>query len=609
MTTRTTKEGPPAVEASVVIPLFDKLEYTRPCIDALLGQIGACGRHEIIAVDNGSSDGTPEYLRTLAGNVTTVRNARNAGFARACNQGARLAQGEYVVFLNNDTAPRPGWLDRLVEASRDSGAAVCGSKLLYPDGTVQHAGIAFNEERIGYHLYNGLPGNAPGIGRRRFLQAVTAACMLVRRDVFLALGEFDEGYRNGFEDIDFCLRAGARGYRVLYVPESVVVHFEGKTAGRKDNDLENLLRYLDRWGKKVEPDDARLYAEDGYRKVRKSDGTEHIVYVSAPLPEEGGGAALPGGGAPGGASLTAIAGKLEELGRAHMREKRYDEAWTAFERAYHMGNENVLCGMGDCRAAQGRAGDAAALYRKALGADPDNGRARRELAKIGAGGGPAPAPDGAGTPAERGRLRKKEKRYPEALEAFEAALAAGDATALTEIGDLKAAEGKIEEAETCYRDALERHAAEGKALVGLGVLRLLRGDAPGAGSCFESALDIDAADAAALCGLSLVRKTEGRAEDAHRLLLQSLSSDPRNLTALHELVKSAHELSRWEEAEGALRAYLAYAPSDANILFSLAGILYKAGRPREALDILDRLRFFAPGYAGAAELRAVIEGV
>ncbi|GAB4233504.1 MAG: hypothetical protein OHK0028_09330 [Deltaproteobacteria bacterium] len=259
--------------ASIVIPLFNKVEYTRKCVESLSRTVDSAGPVEIVLVDNGSTDGTREFLDSLGGDVVIVRNAENLGFAVACNQGARVSRGRNIVFLNNDTVPQPGWLEALFAASKEEGADICGARLVYPDGRIQHAGVAFNAEGVGYHIFNGLPKDHPAVTKRRCFQAVTAACMLVRRELLDELGGFDEGYRNGFEDVDFCLRAGGKGHRILYVPECVVVHHEETSEGRKAHDRENLERFLARWKGKVLPDDERFYGEEGFRKHRNPDGT------------------------------------------------------------------------------------------------------------------------------------------------------------------------------------------------------------------------------------------------------------------------------------------------------------------------------------------------
>lgn len=262
---------------SIVIPLFNKAEYTRNCVEALARTLDPAESVEIVLVDNASTDGTREFLDSLSGDVVVVRNTENLGFATACNQGARVSRGRNIVFLNNDTVAQPGWLQALLAAAKEEGAGICGARLLYPDGRIQHAGVAFNGDGVGYHIFNGFPKDHPAVSKRRRVQAVTAACMLVRRDLFESLGGFDEGYRNGFEDVDFCLRAGEKGHRILYVPECAVIHHEETTEGRKAHDRENLERFLAHWKGKVAPDDERIYAEEGFRKLRNPDGTGWAV--------------------------------------------------------------------------------------------------------------------------------------------------------------------------------------------------------------------------------------------------------------------------------------------------------------------------------------------
>lgn len=271
--------------ASIVIPLFNKVDYTRKCVEALSATVDSGESVEIVLVDNGSTDDTAEFLSLLGGDVVIVRNTKNLGFATACNQGARVSRGRNIVFLNNDTVTQPGWLAALLAAAKEEGAGVCGARLLYPDGRIQHAGVAFDEKGIGYHIFNGFPKDHPAVMKRRRFQAVTAACMLVRRDLFEALGGFDEGYRNGFEDVDFCLRAGERGHRVLYVPECAVIHHEETTEGRKAHDRENLERFLAHWKGKVTPDDDRFYAEEGFRKLRNPGGTGWTILPAAEATE------------------------------------------------------------------------------------------------------------------------------------------------------------------------------------------------------------------------------------------------------------------------------------------------------------------------------------
>jgi tetratricopeptide (TPR) repeat protein len=163
------------------------------------------------------------------------------------------------------------------ELDRHPEVAVVGSKLLYEDGTVQHAGVAFS--RMGclpYHIYRQVPADSPMVNRRREFQCVTAACMMIRRKAFESVGGFDEGYRNGFEDVDLCLKIGERGWRIVYQPRSVVYHLESQTPGRKAHEEENARRLLGRWGHQwwLGDEDA-IYVSDGYAYRSGAEQQEH----------------------------------------------------------------------------------------------------------------------------------------------------------------------------------------------------------------------------------------------------------------------------------------------------------------------------------------------
>jgi GT2 family glycosyltransferase/radical SAM superfamily enzyme YgiQ (UPF0313 family)/tetratricopeptide (TPR) repeat protein len=255
----------PRFKASIIIPVFNKLELTSQCLTTL-ASLTTMPEYEVIVVDNASTDGTAEFLAALGGDVQVIRNQENYGFAVACNQGAKAARGEFLLFLNNDTIPTEGWLNALVdEVERHPDVAVVGSKLLYEDGTIQHAGVAFSRIMSGpYHIYQKFPADSPMVNRRREFQCVTAACMLVRRDVFEQVGRFDEGFKNGFEDVDLCLKICEQGWHIIYRPDSVVYHLESQTPGRKAHETDNARRLRERWAHKWWiSDEDTLYQSDG----------------------------------------------------------------------------------------------------------------------------------------------------------------------------------------------------------------------------------------------------------------------------------------------------------------------------------------------------------
>lgn len=237
------------VEASIIIPVFNQNNYTRKCLSALAKVTAGQTSFEVIVINNGSTDDTSSFLGDLQTNVRVVSNSQNFGFARACNQGASIARGDCLVFLNNDTIPQRGWLESLVKITKQSkDIGVVGSKLLYPgSGSIQHAGIQMING-VPDHIHRYAPADKPEANLRRNIDMVTGACMLVRKDLFEQASGFDEKYQNGVEDIDLCLKVKMLGKRVVYEPKSVLFHYEGVTEGRFDNVNDNLKLFFEKWG-------------------------------------------------------------------------------------------------------------------------------------------------------------------------------------------------------------------------------------------------------------------------------------------------------------------------------------------------------------------------
>jgi GT2 family glycosyltransferase len=253
---------------SIVIPAHGRAGLTQRCLDAILADPPQTS-FEVLVVDDASDDDTPALVSRRPEVVRTLRREEQGGFAVACNDGAAAARGELLVFLNNDTEPHPGWLDALVEhAGSHPEAAVVGAKLLFPDGTIQHAGVAICQDGRPRHIYAGFPADHPAVNRARQFQAVTAACMLVRREAFEQVGGFDTAFRNSLEDVDLCLRIGGE---VHYCPTSVVTHLESASRGRGSEHVQhNFDLFRERWPD-VPRDDLALYIEDGLLKVRYRD--------------------------------------------------------------------------------------------------------------------------------------------------------------------------------------------------------------------------------------------------------------------------------------------------------------------------------------------------
>jgi O-antigen biosynthesis protein len=242
------------VRSSIIIPVFGKLNYTLQCFRALLSEVNL-REDELIIVNNGSPDETERVFSHLKGLVRLINNRENVGFVHACNQGAAAARGEYLVFLNNDTVVKPGWLERLVEtAESDSSIGAVGSMLLYPDGRLQEAGgIVW----VDGHGWNYGRGKDPDESRFRYAREVdycSASSLLVRKHLFDELGGFDERYAPAYyEDTDLCFGVRSLGYKVVYQPLSRVIHYEGVTAGTdiqsglKRHQEVNRERFVEKW--------------------------------------------------------------------------------------------------------------------------------------------------------------------------------------------------------------------------------------------------------------------------------------------------------------------------------------------------------------------------
>jgi len=217
--------------ASIVIPVFNQVEHTLTCLRALAEHppLAAC---EVLVVDDGSSDQTQARVAALPG-VRYVRRASNGGFIAACNDGAALATGEYLVFLNNDTVPQPGWLDALLATfASEPDAGLVGAQLLYPDGRLQEAGgLVFADASAWNYGRFEAPGD-PRFASLRDADYCSGAALAIPRALFESLDGFDSRYAPAYyEDTDLAFAVRAAGRRVLYQPAARVVHLEGVTAG------------------------------------------------------------------------------------------------------------------------------------------------------------------------------------------------------------------------------------------------------------------------------------------------------------------------------------------------------------------------------------------
>ncbi len=225
---------------SIIIPTKDNLDLLKRCLESIHDTPDNT-KYEIILVDDQSiAPGTLDYfsnIRKQFDNIRIITSEQPFNYSRACNIGARESKGKYLLFLNNDVEVKTAnWLTGLVTFASLEGVGVVGAKLIYPNGKIQHAGIVLGLEGHASHLFMGSTGKShTPIGSMewyRDFSAVTGACMLVRRDVYLEVNGFDEAFELVFGDVDLCLRIRNKGYRVVYNPDVVLIHHEGKTRGK-----------------------------------------------------------------------------------------------------------------------------------------------------------------------------------------------------------------------------------------------------------------------------------------------------------------------------------------------------------------------------------------
>ena len=223
---------------SIIIPTRDKPDLLRACITTIREKT-TYPNYEIILVDTGSTqEETHTYYQELEADkrIRIIDCPGAFNFSASNNLGARYASGSLLLFLNNDTEVlEVDWLDELVGWAERPAVGVVGCKLIRPDKTIQHAGLIMGVEGHGSHIFDGLLEDHYGpFGSSewyRNYQAVTGACMMMRRDVFEAVGGFDDVYQVGFSDIAICLSARQQGYRVVYTPFARLLHHEGGTRG------------------------------------------------------------------------------------------------------------------------------------------------------------------------------------------------------------------------------------------------------------------------------------------------------------------------------------------------------------------------------------------
>lgn len=259
---------PPPV--SIIIPTRDRVRLLRKCISSILAKTDY-PNYEILVIDNGSeSRATLRYLRKLASDprIRILRDDRPFNFSALNNEAVKSARGTILALLNNDLEViSRGWLTEMVSHALRPGIGAVGARLLYPNGTLQHGGIILGIRGLAGHSHKHIPKNQRGYfcraGLTQTISAVTAACLVIRKEIYERVGGLDEvNLKVAYSDVDFCLRLREAGYRNIWTPFAELYHHESASRGYEDSPQKQArfareAAYLQkRWGTQLLADPA-----------------------------------------------------------------------------------------------------------------------------------------------------------------------------------------------------------------------------------------------------------------------------------------------------------------------------------------------------------------
>jgi len=253
---------------SIIIPNRDHLEDLQRCISSIVTK-STYLNYQIVIMENGSYDRRIfDYYKKLEAdheNIHVYHWTGTFNYSAVNNFGVKNSNGEYLLFLNNDTEVITGsWIEEMLQFCQRPDVGAVGTKLYYPDGTIQHAGVILGIRRVAGHSHRYYPGSSAGYMNRlsivKNVSAVTAACMMTKRTVFNEVNGFTEDLSTAFNDIDYCLKIREKGYLIIWTPYSELYHYEMQTRGTDDTPEEQArfaseFNYMrDKWGPVLDSD-------------------------------------------------------------------------------------------------------------------------------------------------------------------------------------------------------------------------------------------------------------------------------------------------------------------------------------------------------------------
>lgn len=279
---------------SIIIPVFNKWNYTAACLRSLASSKNLPAL-EVILVDDHSRDETSEQAQKVQG-LQYLRNHKNLGFVGSCNRGLEAARGEFTLLLNNDTQVLDGWLDALLDTfEKFSDTGLCGAQLLYPDGSLQEAGGIIFNDGSGWNYGKHDDADRPEYHYAREVDYCSGACIMLRTEVFRELKGFDARYAPAYyEDTDLAFRVREAGLKVRYQPAARIIHHEGITSGTDLNSgakryqQVNRSKFLQRWESELKDFPSPVVNPDDRREIRRARDHRlkgRVLVIDAYTPE------------------------------------------------------------------------------------------------------------------------------------------------------------------------------------------------------------------------------------------------------------------------------------------------------------------------------------
>ena len=241
---------PAAPIVSIIIPVYNKWQYTYNCLKSILENTEDIP-YEIIIANDCSTDSTDEMLKKIEG-IKAIKNEHNLGYLKNCNNAVNLANGQYVLYLNNDTYVKKGWLESLLEpVIKNDNVAIVGPNIISTEGKLLENGWIIGIDGWGLPIGRGDDPSKYEYNYLKEVDCVTGACLLIKKEVFMKAGLFDERFSPAYyEEFDFAFSVKKLGYKVVVQPKAQVIHYDNSSYGKDTRDrlsVNNHQKFMDRW--------------------------------------------------------------------------------------------------------------------------------------------------------------------------------------------------------------------------------------------------------------------------------------------------------------------------------------------------------------------------